>query len=274
MRGAARWIIASVMSFVRPIAASLFALRCALLIAGAAVAWPISATPSEAQVARSEEDYLRCLDTARRDPEAALSFAETREAEGAGAPARQCAAVALVVLGRYGEAAARFEMLADTVVLEQRPGFMAEGAQAWALAGRPDRAAVLAQRAVHLAPHDVELWVDLALFRAELDDHWGAIDALDRAEDLAPNRSDILIYRASARRLLGAPDLALDDVERALLLSPDDPIGLLERGIIRRLTGNASGAIADWRRVMALTPGSGEAHAAEANITKLESGLN
>ncbi len=247
--------------------------RFAVSVTAALLLSSTAADRSLAQRAYGEEDYLRCLDQARRDPEDALIFAERREAEGGGAPARQCAAVALINLGRYAEAAARFEMLADSVILEQRPAMMAEGAQAWALAGRTDRAAILIQRAVHLAPHDVELWVDLAVFRAELGDHWGAVDALDRADDLAPRRSDILVYRATARRLLGSPELALDDINRALVLTPDDPLALLERGNIRRLTGDTDGAVSDWRRVLSLVPGSDEAHAAETNIAKLRSGL-
>ena len=259
------------MSCARSILPSRIVSRLAGPLAVALLAGYGAADVATAQRAYSEEDYLRCLDQARRDPEEALSFAERREAEGGGAPARQCAAVALINLERYGEAAARFEMLADSVVLEQRPAMMAEGAQAWALAGRPDRAAILAQRAVHLAPHDVELWIDLAVFRAELGDHWGAVDALDRAGDLAPRRADILIYRATARRMLQSPELALDDINRALELAPNDPLALLERGNIRRLAGDREGAIRDWRRVMSLVPGSDEAHSAEINITKLGS---
>ncbi len=218
----------------------------------------------------SEEDYLRCLDRAKRDPEGALEFALAREADGAGAPAIQCAAAALLTLGRYAEGAARLELLADSVVLAQRPAMMAEGAQAWALAGRPDKASALARRALHLNPDDVELWVDLALFRAELEDYWGATDALDRALDLAPDRSDILVYRASARRLLELTDLALDDIGRALAITPDDPVALLERGNIRRLSGDVAGARSDWQRVLSLAPGTAEAFAAESNIAKLE----
>lgn len=246
------------------------------IIASLLAVWLLALLPpaAEAQAPAprvySEEDYLRCLDRAKRDPEGALEFALAREAERAGAPAIQCAAAALLALGRYAEAAARLELLADSVVLAQRPAMMAEGAQAWGLAGRPDKAAALARRALHLSPDDVELWIDLALFRAELEDYWGAIDALDRALDLAPGRSDILVYRASARRLLELTDLALDDIGRALAIAPNDPVALLERGNIRRLSGDLTGARSDWQRVQNLAPGTAEAFAAEANITKLE----
>ena len=245
------------------------------LIAAWLVLWllmpapPDAAAQAHAPRVYTEEDYLRCLDRAKRDPEGALEFALARETEGAGAPAIQCAAAALLTLSRYAEAAARLELLADSVVLAQRPAMMAEGAQAWGLAGRPDKAAALARRALHLSPEDVELWIDLALFRADLEDYWGAVDALDRALDLAPGRSDILVYRASARRLLELTDLALDDIGRALAIAPDDPVALLERGNIRRLSGDLAGARSDWQRVQSLAPGTAEAFAAESNIAKL-----
>src|SRR5262245_24695367 len=75
-----------------------------LLIAAAIV--DASAAPSDAG------HYRRCLADSSANPAAALSDAESWAKSGGGVPAEHCAALALVNLQRYAEAAARLDGIA------------------------------------------------------------------------------------------------------------------------------------------------------------------
>src|SRR2546421_12349475 len=75
-----------------------------LLIAGSATV--ASAAPSDAG------RYRRCLADSSANPGAALSDADSWIKSGGGAPAEHCAALALVSLKRYAEAAGRLDGIA------------------------------------------------------------------------------------------------------------------------------------------------------------------
>ena len=239
-----------------------------------------SASPSVGQAegrgfgdGEAAKDYADCMTLARSQPEQAFENATAWEGVGGAEAARHCAAVALLGLGHYGEAASRLQALAEAVKGPQaglRPGLLAQAGQAWLLAAEPLRAYAVQSAALKLEPENVELWIDRAVTLATAENYWEAIDDLNEAESLAPARADILIFRASAYRFVEANDLALEDVGRGLSLDPNNPEGLLERGILRRLGGDEAGARADWLKTLTVAPGSPAAQAAQANLESLD----
>jgi tetratricopeptide (TPR) repeat protein len=216
--------------------------------------------------------YAKCLDAARKAPAAALKTAEDWRIAGGGFPADHCAAVALFGLGRYPEAAERFEALGGAMMIrgpDMRAGALQQAGQAWLLANAPAKAKSDFDAALSFTPEDPDILIDRARADAEVPDLKGAVADLDRALALAPGRADALVYRASAWRQLGDLDRARSDIAAALTAVPNDAAGLLERGIIRRLAGDAAGAGADWRQVEKEAPGSPEAASAKANLARL-----
>ncbi len=235
---------------------------------------PLSAAPARAQddTGEQEREYQDCMVLARAAPadgfESALSWA----AFGGGGGARHCAAVALIGLGQYREAARRLERLAA----ELRAGnaalsldVLVQAGQAWILAGDATRAHAVQSAALDIDPDNVELLLDRGITLATAKNYWEAVDDFNRALELAPGRPDLLTLRASAYRYLDALDLARDDIARALTHAPNDPDALLERGMLRRLAGDRAGARDDWLRVIGLAEGTPSAEAARANLAKL-----
>lgn len=223
---------------------------------------------------QQERSYQDCMVLARAAPADGLENAMSWAARGGGNGARHCAAVALIGLHQYREAAQRLERLAAEL---QADGNMALGlsvlvqaGQAWILAGDTSRAHGVQSAAIEIAPDNVELLLDRAITRATAKNYWEAVDDLNRALDLAPGRPDVLILRASAYRTLDALDLARDDIALALTHAPNNPDALLERGMLRRLSGDDAGARGDWQRVIALAEGSPEAETARANLANLD----
>ncbi len=121
----------------------------------------------------------------------------SRAARDGGDGARHCAAVALIELGQYREAAQRLERLAadlrdpdlretENTVLSL--GVLVQAGQAWILAGDTTRAHAVQSAALDIAPDDVELLLDRAITRATAKNYRAAVDDLTRALDLAPGR--------------------------------------------------------------------------------------
>ncbi len=242
-------------------------LACLLSAAGA--------SPPAAQDLPAEQagDYADCMAEARDAPDTAFERAQTWADLGGGAPARHCAAVALIGLGQFEEAAQSLEDLALDLRSDDsalRADLLAQAGQAWLLAGKPERAYGAQTTALELTPEDPDLWIDRSLALAAAQNYWEAIDDLNRAAELGPPRADLLIFRASAYRYVDAPELAMEDVERALRLDPDNLEGLLERGNLRRVAGDEGGARNDWLRILEIAPDSPAAAAARRNLEKLD----
>jgi tetratricopeptide (TPR) repeat protein len=243
----------------------------AALVLGAASAGAqrgpvVAPPPTDAQ------HYERCLQLAHSDPQRAFDDAEAWRNLGGGFPAQHCAAVALVGLKNYPEAATRLEGLANAMMMaapEMRADALEQAGQAWLLADRPNEAKAAFDSALAFAPNNPEVLVDRAEAYALGNKYFDAIDDLNAVLDQSPNRVDALVYRASAYRQLGSLDLALDDIERALRLDPDSVPGLLERGNLRRLKSDDAGAKADWQRVIALAPDTPAAVSAQDNLAHL-----
>lgn len=222
-----------------------------------------------------ESLYQACLNQARGEPEAGYRAALDWHAAGGGLPARHCAAVALLGLRAYEEAASRLETLAAEVPdarLDLRLGLIAQAAQGWMMSGRPARAEHLLSLVVGAVPDDPQILADRAVARLALNDHWSAIDDLDRALQIVPRDVELLLYRASAYRYLGVPDLARDDVDRALAVDSRAPGAWLERGILDRMAGDDAAARRSWIKVLEVAPESPAADAARARLEALDLG--
>jgi tetratricopeptide (TPR) repeat protein len=242
--------------------------------ASAADPAPLQTAPATPRNAQAEAaTYERCMKLAKQDPSAAQKLALAWHEWGGAHPADHCAAVALIGLKQYKEAAARLETLAQAMnraPAALRAEVLDQAGQAWLLAGDPVRAYAASGAALTLQPNDLDLLVDRAEAAASAGYLDKAVDDLDHVLKADPRRVDALIYRASANRALDRLDPALADVEKALAQVPDSVPALLERGNIRRLKGDLAGARQDWERVGQLAPASQADMAARANIEHLE----
>ena len=219
--------------------------------------------------------YASCMARASANPTEAYREAVAWRDSGGGRPARHCVAVALLGLGLYQDAARKLEDIArkaDTGGVTRRGELLAQAANAWLIAGKPEAAYANQTAALKIRPDDVELLIDRSISLATLVKYWEAVDDLNRALELQPGRIDALIFRATAYRRLDTIELADEDIRRALAVSPDNPDGLLERGNIRRLKGDRKGARGDWIRVLALAPGAPAGAAARRNLERLDAG--
>jgi tetratricopeptide (TPR) repeat protein len=249
---------------------------CGLLIVAwgkAAAAEPPAQSAAPRDAAVEAATYERCMKLARQDPGEGRSLAQSWQKRGGAHPADHCAAVALIGLKQYKEAAIRLEALAQAITAPAglRAEVLDQAGQAWGLAGDPVRAYAAAGAAVALEPNDLDLLIDRAQAAASAGYYDKAVADLDHVLKADPSRVDALIYRASANRALDRLDLALADVEKAITRTPNSAPALLERGNIRRLKGDDEGARQDWERVGQLGPGSQADMAAKANIEHLQS---
>ena len=230
-----------------------------------------SAAPRDAAVEAAT--YERCMKLARQNPGQARSLAQSWHERGGAHPADHCAAIALIGLKQYKEAAMRLEALAQAITSPAalRAEVLDQAGQAWGLAGDPVRAYAAAGAAVALEPNDLDLLIDRAQAAATAGYYDKAVADLDHVLKTDPSRVDALIYRASANRALDRLDPALADIEKAIGRAPNSASALLERGNLRRLKGDSEGARRDWERVGQLAPGSQADMAAKANIERMQS---
>jgi tetratricopeptide (TPR) repeat protein len=231
------------------------------------------AAPGWAAQGRGDDDaaHDRCVALVHSNPKAGLDRAELWRSEGGGFAADHCVAMALYELGRYGEAARRFEELAAAMMAmpkSRRAQTLDQAGQSWLAADDAAQAKADFDAALALTGEDPDLLIDRAEAFAALRHYWEAIDDLNRVTEIAPKRADAYIYLGSAYRAVDALDLALEDIERGLALEPDSVLGLLERGNTRRLRGDATGARQDWQRVIALAPTTAAAAAAKVNLDR------
>ncbi len=242
-------------------------------LAALALLAPLSGAQAEPFDFARQQEYDDCMTLARRVPADGYESALAWESQGGGDPARHCAAVALIGLGKFAEAGERLESLASGMA-EKRPelaaGAFAQAGQAWTMAGETRRSLDAAAAGLKLAPEDVDLLLDRAIAYATLGEFEAAVADLNRSQALAPERADVLIYRASAWRFLDDLAKARADIDAALALEPENAEALLERGNIRRLTSDPAGARHDWLQVVALAAGTPAGDAAKANLEKLD----
>lgn len=217
--------------------------------------------------------YQDCLAAVRKNPEEGFAHAQLWQATGGGLPAQHCAALALVELKHYGDAADRLEKLLP-LAEKQAPhltvAILDQAANAWLLAEQPQRARQLLDIALKAAPDTPDLLIDRALAAAALNDYAAARKDLDIALSADPTREDALALRASARRQTGDMTGALEDAETALAIQPRLPEALLERGILRLNKGDKRGAREDLIQVRLLAPDTPAAVSAGQYIEQMD----
>jgi len=221
------------------------------------------------------KQYAACMALARDHPQDAYDSAGTWLAEGGGAPARHCQAVALIGLNRFAEAADLLTAVANDLAStnirkDLLAGLYGQAAQAWLMAGDGNRAMQAENAAISLTPDDVELYIDRAVVLVSTGKYWEAIDDLNRANELAPDRADILVLRASAYRYVEGQELAQEDINRAIALDPNNAEAYLERGILEVMAGNREAARSDFVQAATLEPDSPTAEAAQARLQQLD----
>jgi regulator of sirC expression with transglutaminase-like and TPR domain len=217
--------------------------------------------------------YQDCLAAVRKNPEDGFAHAQLWQATGGGLPAQHCAALALVELKHYGDAADRLEKLLP-LAEKQAPhltvAILDQAANAWLLAEQPQRARQLLDIALKAAPDTPDLLIDRAMASAALNDYAAARKDLDIALSADPTREDALALRAAARRQTGDMSGALEDAETALAIQPRLPEALLERGILRLNKGDKRGARADLIQVRLLAPDTPAAISAGQYIEQMD----
>lgn len=220
--------------------------------------------------------YRACLAKTEVNADAAYDDALIWRDRGGGVPAQHCAAVALVALGKYAEAATRLSALAETPGGRvMAPALLGQAGNAWLLGDFPSNAlsvlnAALSAGTAKLAPgEEADLRIDRGRAHAALE-HWAEAETdLSRALSLDPERAAAYTFRATARRMQNKLDLALEDLQLAIALDARDPAALLERGNVYRLLEKTALARADWLAAIALGPDSSAADAARVNLEKL-----
>jgi tetratricopeptide (TPR) repeat protein len=222
------------------------------------------------------EQYDHCMELAATNPQNALEIAQNWQDKGGGRAAGHCTAVALFGLGRFGEAALRFESLAEdaSAPADARVSLWAQAAQAWLFGEKAERSVVLLTKALEMAPEDDTLLVDKALAEADLGRYQDAVNDLSAAIKLRPGMADAYVFRASAYRQLNFLDQAEADADKALSLDQFHPEGLLERGNIRRLKKDKLGARRDWMTLLTVAPKSEAARAAKTNLDRMDAAID
>jgi tetratricopeptide (TPR) repeat protein len=236
----------------------------------AVLAGPVSAAP-DIQRAADKLRYENCLGLANRNPAAGLGAATKWAEEKGGGPAQHCAAVALIGLKRYGEAAGKLDVLGNAPGMGAlRPSLFDQAGNAWMLQGDIDKAVASFQAGLTLTASDPDLYGDLARAQAMQSD-WGSVESdLNAALAIAPRRADFLVLRASSRHAQHHITEARADLQAALALEPKNAEALVERGAIERDTNDFLHARADFQAALALHPGPETQDAAKRNLAALD----
>lgn len=244
-----------------------------LLAAPAAFAADKTAKPAPAMPAADpEQRYIDCIAQAKSNPTDGWETALAWTGEGGGEAAEHCAAVALIGLKQYDEAAKRLEAMAEKSrdAPEMRAEMLAQAAQALILAGHVERAYADQSAALTLVPGAPDLLVDRAESLALAKNWKDALADLNAALKIDPNRAEALVYRATAKRFLDDLPGATADSDRALTLNPALVEAWLESGIDKRLAGDGEGARRCWLKVLELAPSSLVAADARRNLELLD----
>lgn len=195
---------------------------------------PVGATEAADEAARMR--YRTCLAKAHSTPSIAYEDALIWRNEGGAAPARHCAAMALLGLHAYAEAAEKLEELSYAPDIGSdglRTQALVQSGEAWLQARRPEEALRVLTLALEDQADNAQLHTNRARALMALARPQEARADLDAAVQLDPKAS--LAWRLRAAVLLAQNDLAAaqTDIEMALALTPSDVEALLVRGQIR-----------------------------------------
>lgn len=249
----------------------------ALAISAPALLLVVSAHAAELPVlddpSLGKDRYARCLELGKRNAGTAIDQANGWYADGGGAAALHCEALALVELKRYAEAGQKLELaarLGAAMKAGERAELLDQAGNAYLLAGQGEKADSAFTAALSLAPENEDVLADRARARGQRKDWSGAEADLSALLSLDPNRADALVLRASARHAQGRKLDADADIAHALDIDPDYPEALLERGNFKLQAGDSAGARSDWQRVVSVAPGTDTAATAQAHLDALQ----
>jgi regulator of sirC expression with transglutaminase-like and TPR domain len=217
--------------------------------------------------------YQACLKKSERHPDEALEMAMNALVDGSDPMAEHCAAVALVGLKQYEEAARRLDTLArkgSAGDAEMRAEILDQAGNAWLLAGQAELATSSFTAALGLMPGEAIYLIDRARASASLKKWAQAETDLSAALVSEPGNVEALVLRSSARRAMKNLQGAKGDITQALLLEPENIEAIAERGLIRAVTGDKAGARQDFLKVLEKAPNSPAAASARKEIEKLE----
>lgn len=226
--------------------------------------------------------YLHCLKQIEVNPDDAYDMAIAWRDIGGGMPAQHCAAMALVALKLYPEAAVRFEMLArepGSADASLRAEILAQAGNAWTLAKRPHKAVDAFNEALNVLEQDTdetrETEAAIRLDRARLlvlgeeveaaRPDVEAVLSFDGIPD--KTRAEALALRSDLWREAGQIDKAIADATQAITLSPEAGPAYLARGRALALQGDRDGARHDF---LVILQGSSRPDLAEAARTALQ----
>lgn len=229
-----------------------------------------------ALLAQAAAPEASCTDKIRTDPAAAAEAANVWHAQGGGALARQCAALAYAAQDRWPEAALAFEQAAR----ETQKGEEAATAALWVQAGNARLAGGEARAAIAnfdralvtgllTGPARGEARLDRARANVLAGDPASARADLDEALKLVPDDPLAWLLSASLARRMGQLDRAQTDIAEAARRSPDDANVALEAGRIALATDAPDAARVAFQGAIKNQPGSEAARAAQSELDRL-----
>lgn len=245
---------------------------------------PVSTEPQT-----QEDRYGKCMNLASSKPSEALNLALIWKEEGSSAPARHCEAVSLFNLAEYGEAGARFELIADDIRIGRGmpvvngnkqsadptmlSSMLSQAAQAWLFAGELDRAHDAASRALSIVPKGSDVHIEILLDRAQIaaadEDYDLAIEDIEAALVFDPGNVIALMYHAASKRALGYMAEAQTSINQAFKINPNNPTILLERSNIYFMMGDKESARKDLLTILRDFPDSRAAPSARINLERM-----
>lgn len=205
-------------------------------IAFAIVQMLAAAAPPAAAAAPADQQRLdACIARVEQDADAGYEEAMAWAHEEHAREARWCAAEAEVKLGRFAEAARRFETLAGDQGWqeENRLDAYSQAGNSWLLAHDAARAKAAFDHAARLSDNHPDVLIDRARAYAMLADWPHAEEDLSAALDKRPNDPLALMLRSTARMKRNAFELALKDAEDAAHADPRNIDVLLVLGQAR-----------------------------------------
>ena len=191
-----------------------------------------ASTPTEAP-----DRYLDCLLLVEQDIEMGRRAAQLWAAEGGGANAQHCLALADIAAGFVKLGAARLETIAkrnDAGDELAQARLYAQAADAWLEADETAFAAAAMTKAFALAPDAAELHLVDARVKAANDEWHHVIAAVSAAEKAGVASASGYVLRGRARLETGDTEGAATDTVNALQVDPTNIDALTLRGDVQR----------------------------------------
>lgn len=181
--------------------------------------------------------YLDCVTLVEADLEIGRTAAQQWVADGGGADAHHCLAVADIAAGYAKLGAVRLEEIAQRKDAGDdfiRARLLSQAAEAWLKADEPEFADTAIQAAFTLAPDAAELHSIAALVHAANQNWQKTIASASVAIQHNFESAGVFVARGRAYAALGDYQLAANDVVNALNLNPSDLDALVLRGEIQQ----------------------------------------